>query len=44
LVFLGRVSNEGGDGKASGDGRVVVGIHGRTSGREVDTLALVVAN
>ncbi len=33
----------GGDGKASGDGNLVVGIHGRTSGREVDMLGLVVA-
>ncbi len=33
----------GGDGKASGDGSLVVGIHGRTSGREVNMLGLVVA-
>jgi hypothetical protein len=33
----------GGDDTASGDGSLVVGIHGRTSGRQVDMLGLVVA-
>ncbi len=31
------------DGSASGEGKWVVGIHGRTSGREVDMLGIVVA-
>ncbi len=33
----------GGDGHATGDGKLVVGIHGRTTGREVNMLGLVVA-
>ncbi len=33
----------GGDGGASGDGNLVVGIHGRSNGREVNMLGLVVA-
>jgi len=33
----------GGDGKASGEGKLVVGIHGRSNGREINMLGVIVA-
>ncbi|MEO6808254.1 MAG: hypothetical protein ABI353_03990 [Isosphaeraceae bacterium] len=34
----------GGAGKVSGDGRLVVGLHGKTNGQEINALGLVVAD